>query len=81
MKELKARLKVNAFKSGINLWTNPRYKYGNYRNKNGNINNEDIKNDFSPISNFYRRFPTPNNFRASNTTFINKMMFNSLNNN
>ena len=77
---IKSSIKSMPLNQELTYEPNPRYRYGNYGNKNGNIN-ENIKNDFAPSSNFYRRFPTPNNFSGSKTTFINKMMFNSWNNN
>ena len=64
----------------ITYEANPRYRYGNY-NKNINLD-ENYKNGYLPSSNFFRRFPTPNTFNnGSKTSFINKMMFNSWNNN
>ena len=77
---IKSSIKSMPLNQELTYETNPRYRYGNYGIKKGNIN-ENIKNDFSPSSNFYKRFPTPNNFSGSKTTFINKMMFNSWNNN
>ena len=79
---IKSSIKSMPINQELTYEHNPRYRYGNYRNKNENmnINKEDIKNDISPSSNFYRRFPTPNNLNGSRTTFINKMMFNSWNN-
>jgi hypothetical protein len=53
---------------------NPQYILNN---NSINVNNRGI----SPSSNFYRRFPTPNTFNQSKSSFINKMMFNSWNNN
>ena len=64
----------------ITYEANPRYRYGNY-GKN-NTAEENNKNGYLPSSNFFRRFPTPNTFNnGSKTSFINKMMFNSWNNN
>ena len=77
---IKSSIKSMPLNQELTYEPNPRYRYGNYGNKKANIN-ENIKNDFSPSSNFYKRFPTPNNFSGSKTTFINKMMFNSWNNN
>ena len=77
---IKSSIKSMPLNQELTYEPNPRYRYGNYGNKKGNIK-ENIKNDFAPSSNFYKRFPTPNNFSGSKTTFINKMMFNSWNNN
>ena len=64
----------NNIASQITYEPNPQYML-NSNSINGN------NRGFSPSSNFYRRFPTPNTFNQNNSSFINKMMFNSWNNN
>lgn len=64
----------NNIASQIAYEPNPQYML-NSNSINGN------NRGFSPSSNFYRRFPTPNTFNQNKSSFINKMMFNSWNNN
>jgi len=81
--KLRSSLKSMPKNQEITYESNPRYRYGNYGNKNvNNFNiNDNNKSSFLPSSNFYRRMPTPNNFNGSKTSIINKMMFTSWNNN
>ena len=58
---------------------NPRYRYGNYGNKNL-YNDNSKEKGFSPSANFYKRFPTPKIYNDSKSSIINKMMFTSWNN-
>jgi len=81
--KMRSSLKSMPKNQEITYEPNPRYRYGNYGNKNvNNYNiNDNNKSSFLPSSNFYRRMPTPNNFNGSKTSIINKMMFTSWNNN
>ena len=81
--KMRSTLKSMPKNQEITYEPNPRYRYGNYGNKNvNNYNiNDNNKSSFLPSSNFYRRMPTPNNFNGSKTSIINKMMFTSWNNN
>ena len=81
--KMRSSLKSMPKNQEITYEPNPRYRYGNYGNKNvNNYNiNDNNKSNFLPSSNFYRRMPTPNNFNGSKTSIINKMMFTSWNNN
>lgn len=80
MDKMQSSIKSMPRNQEITYEANPRYRYGNY-NKN-NILDENNKNGYLPSSNFFRRFPTPNTLNnGSKTSFINKMMFNSWNNN
>ena len=81
--KMRSSLKSMPKNQEITYEPNPRYRYGNYGNKNvNNYNiNDNNKSNFLPSSNFYRRMPAPNNFNGSKTSIINKMMFTSWNNN